>query len=163
MKNNNYNNISIYIFLLLCLFTSHANSNLLSVAKIPSNGGYMIFELYDDPALIAECRGMNASGVLAKLEKGDIKIGYGSGCWTADINGYIHLYIKSLRSEIRIVYLTIPNYPVSAASARGISGVLMPSTITPVRYPSLPRMFRGCCIRPVGVSIRFHRTRGLAS
>ncbi len=97
---NNHREIGIYLFLYLCLFALPAYANLLSVAKIPASGGYMIFELYDEPPLIAECRGMNASGVLAKLEKGDVKIGYGSGCWTADIDGYIHLFIKSFEDGI---------------------------------------------------------------
>lgn len=76
--------------------TSSAIAGIVSVAKIPSSGGNIIFELYDDAPLIPECRGKNASGALAKLEKGNTKIGYGSGCWTADINGYVHLFIKSL-------------------------------------------------------------------
>jgi hypothetical protein len=76
--------------------TSPAVAGIVSIAKIPSSGDNMIFELYDDAPLIPECRGKNASGALAKLEKESTKLSYGSGCWTADINGYVHLFIKSL-------------------------------------------------------------------
>lgn len=75
---------------------SLAAAGIISIASIPSGGGNIIFELYDDAPLIAECRGKNASGALAKLEKGNTKLSYGSGCWTADTNGYVHLFIKSL-------------------------------------------------------------------
>ena len=73
-----------------------AYAELISTAKIPLHGGFVIFDLYDEPSLIPECRGKNASGAIANLEKDNRKISYGTGCWTADANGYIHLFIKSL-------------------------------------------------------------------
>lgn len=93
--NKNRLPLAVAIALQLIGFTFPAAAELVSVAKIQTSGGYIIFELYDEAPLIPECRGKNASGALAGLEKGNTKLGYGSGCWTADINGYVHLFIKS--------------------------------------------------------------------
>jgi hypothetical protein len=68
----------------------------ISVAKVPLKGGYAVFRLFDDNALLPECRGPGASGAIADIEhptKG--RIGYGTGCWRAGVDGYIYLAIKS--------------------------------------------------------------------
>lgn len=72
-----------------------AQAEMLMVANIQLSGGSAVFELYDEPAALPECRGGNAGGVIAKMRTKSKTVGYGTGCWVADDKGFIHLLVKS--------------------------------------------------------------------
>ncbi len=94
----------------LCLGSPvSASAGEISVAKIPISGGMAVFRLFDDPALLPECRGRGAGGVIADVEhptKGTV--GFGTGCWTAGVDGYIRLTVKSF-DHGRVSELTLHN------------------------------------------------------
>ena len=69
------------------------HSGLSSIATIPKAGGKVIFELYDEPAMLPECTGRNDMGAIARLESW---APYGTGCWSAGGDGFITLKIKRL-------------------------------------------------------------------
>ena len=82
-------------FLFLSLTTStSSHAAKISEARVKLDGGFAIFELYDEPARLPSCSGGNALGALAKIEKEGKQYGYGTGCWSADMQGNIHLHIQ---------------------------------------------------------------------
>lgn len=87
--------ISLFLMVAATAFSQGASSALISKATIETNAGNIVIELYDDAPLVSECRGTNSLGAIANLETDKGIVGYGTGCWTADAEGYIHLRIKS--------------------------------------------------------------------
>lgn len=88
-----------YIICMIC-FSKDAYSDLISKAILENSDGKVIIELYDDVPLIKECRGTNSLGAIVNLDAGKGIVGFGTGCWTTDTEGYIHLRIKSLDDGI---------------------------------------------------------------
>lgn len=88
--------VSSFIPAIILLSAVSAHAELISTAELTSDAGSIVFELYDDSPLIAECRGTNSLGATANLKTDKGMVPYGTGCWTADAEGYIHLRIKSL-------------------------------------------------------------------
>lgn len=88
--------VSSFIPAIFLLSAINAHAEKISTAELKSDAGSIVFELYDEAPLIAECRGTNSLGAIANLKTDKGTVPYGTGCWTADTEGYIHLRIKSL-------------------------------------------------------------------
>lgn len=110
-------------FLAFCIATAVpvAQAALTSTATIPRREGAIIFELYDDPAMLAECSGRNDMGAIARIQSGGKVLPYGTGCWSAGGDGFITLKIKSL-DDGSVRTNRIHNSEFKPASARDKGG-----------------------------------------
>ncbi|CAN7632766.1 hypothetical protein LJR189_004794 [Acidovorax delafieldii] len=112
---------STFLALFLATAAPVAQAALSSTATIQRREGAIIFELYDDPAMLAECTGRNDMGAIARIQSGGKVFPYGTGCWSAGGDGFITLKIKSL-DDGSVRTNRIRNSEFKPASARDESG-----------------------------------------
>lgn len=82
------------------LNTGIGYAGIVSTATLLRGGGKVIFDLYDEPALLPECSGRNDLGATARSEVNGKAVPYGAGCWIAGADGFVTMKIKSFDDGI---------------------------------------------------------------
>ncbi len=79
----------------LALAATVAQAEPMSIAEMKVDGGSMFFELWDEELTRHQCPGLNASAAVARFATQKRMTTYGTGCWSANISGYITVMITS--------------------------------------------------------------------
>lgn len=85
----------ILIPALLLLASTTAHAKMFSVTELPTGPNTkLIFQLFDDAPMIAECGKSGQNGLLVDVESNGRMDRYGTGCWSAGMDGKITMLVK---------------------------------------------------------------------